>query len=151
VAYADIDAIDLSAAGTKQVDVAHDVCGAIDGHDRDDRDRRTGGAAGRHPPAAPEMNADRTGVYNRRAAGWNAAAGERSRDFRSIRHSPDGANVAGAVVIRGIVRKDGTIDKRGDHQGTSPTASAMRRARRWSVGSSVPRRIAASRSTSITR
>ena len=114
VAYADIDAIDVSAAGSKQVDVATtsaapmappaastDTTATTETTETEEPQQP--------PPTAPEMNADRAGVYAAVPPGGTQPE-ETSRVIPRYPPLARRANVAGAVVIRGIVRKDGTID-----------------------------------------
>ena len=107
VAYADIDSIDVSAAGSKQVDVATTSAAPTTTATTDTTATEE---QPQPPPApAPEMNADRTGVYSAVPPGGT----QPEETDRVMPHYPAlarRANVAGAVVIRGIVRKDGTID-----------------------------------------
>jgi TonB family protein len=108
VAYADIDAIDVSAAGSKQVDVATTSAAP-------NTTATTETTASEEPPeqappaAAPEMNADRSGVYSAVPPGGTQPE-ETNRVIPRYPPLARRAGVAGAVVIRGIVRKDGTID-----------------------------------------
>src|SRR3954454_5931392 len=111
VAYADIDSIDVSAAGSKQVDVATTSAAPAS----TDTTATTDTTASEEPPEqqpptnAPEMNADRTGVYTAVPPGGTQPQ-ETDRVMPQYPSLARRANVAGAVVIRGIVRKDGTID-----------------------------------------
>jgi TonB family protein len=108
VAYADIDAIDVSAAGTKQVDVAT-TSAAPSTATTETTDTEAPEEPQQPPAAAPEMNADRTGVYTAVPQGGTQPQ-ESDRVIPQYPALARRANVAGAVVIRGIVRKDGTID-----------------------------------------
>jgi len=110
VAYADIDAIDVSAAGTKQVDVATTSAAPSAATATTDTTETEAPEEPQQPPAAaPEMNADRTGVYTAVPPGGTQPQ-ESDRVIPQYPALARRANVAGAVVIRGIVRKDGTID-----------------------------------------
>jgi TonB family protein len=110
VAYADIDAIDVSAAGTKQVDVATTSAAPSAATATTETTDTEAPEEPQPPPAAaPEMNADRTGVYTAVPPGGTQPQ-ESDRVIPQYPALARRANVAGAVVIRGIVRKDGTID-----------------------------------------
>lgn len=110
VAYADIDAIDVSAAGSKQVDVATTSAAPTATTATTDTTASEEPPPEQAPPAAaPEMNADRSGVYSAVPPGGTQPE-ERNRVIPRYPPLARRAGVAGAVVIRGIVRKDGTID-----------------------------------------
>ncbi|HEY4640688.1 MAG TPA: TonB family protein [Thermoanaerobaculia bacterium] len=114
VGYADIDTIDVSAAGTKQVDVAT-TSAAPTATDTTATTASTDTTATEEPPeqpapsVAPEMSADRAGVYAAVPAGGTQPE-ETNRVIPRYPAMARRSGVAGAVVIRGIVRKDGTID-----------------------------------------
>jgi TonB family protein len=113
IAYADVDAIDISSSGTHQLEVPSSAA-TIPPTD----------TAGTAPPVAdtameapaipepepqPEPVERTTGVYSAVPPG-----GTQPEELdRAIPRYPIGArraNVQGPVVIRGIVRRDGTID-----------------------------------------
>jgi len=109
VAYADIDAIDVSAAGSKQVDVATTSAAQPSLPETQTTETTATEEPEQPPPAAPEMHADRTGVYAAVPPGGTQPE-ETNRVIPRYPPLARRSNVAGAVVIRGIVRKDGTID-----------------------------------------
>jgi TonB family protein len=109
VAYADIDSIDVSAAGSKQVDVATTSAAPAPTETTETTDTTATEEPVQPPPAAPEMHADRTGVYAAVPPG-GTQPDETNRVIPRYPPLARRSNVAGAVVIRGIVRKDGTID-----------------------------------------
>jgi protein TonB len=119
VAYADVDAIDVSSAGTRQLEVRTDTAPA---------QTDTTASTATQPPAplptasqapAPEMPApqpaqapareDHAGVYAAVPAG-----GTQPEEIDRVipRYPPVArrAGIQGPVVVRGIVRRDGTID-----------------------------------------
>lgn len=114
IAYADIDAIDISSSGTHQLEVQTSSAEA---------GVQPGDTAGTAPPVAdtalaepplvaepqPEPVERSTGVYSAVPPG-----GTQPEELdRAIPRYPVGArraSVQGPVVIRGIVRRDGTID-----------------------------------------
>jgi len=107
VAYADIDSIDVTTAGTKQVDVA---TSSASQPATETTDTSTPEEEPQQPPApAPEMSADRAGVYSAVPTGGTQPE-ETDRVIPQYPSMARRAGVSGAVVIRGIVRKDGTID-----------------------------------------
>lgn len=114
IAYADVDAIDISSSGTHQLEVQTSST---------DTAIQPGDTVGTQPPIAsttvpeeppisepqPEPIERTTGVYSAVPAG-----GTQPEELdRAIPRYPAGARragVQGPVVIRGIVRRDGTID-----------------------------------------
>ncbi len=107
VAYADIDAVDVTGAGTRQLDVATTSSPATS-------TAATETAREEPPPQAtaptsPEPTPEPAGVYAAVPAGGTQPE-ETDRVIPRYPALARRANVAGAVVIRGIVRKDGTID-----------------------------------------
>ncbi len=119
VAYADVDAVDVTATGAPQLDVA--TTATAPPLDRDDR---VGGTSRRPRPRRRQRRRFRRSRLRRlpslrrrtRAACTRRyRRAERSRKMidRVIPRYPATARMAGvggAVVIRGIVRKDGRID-----------------------------------------
>jgi len=122
VAYADVDAIDVSASGAPQLDVRNTDTAPIPAPIPTGT---TASAATRPspetvpaqvppveapPPAAPEpVRTDRGGVYSVVPAGGSQPE-EVERVVPRYPAMARRAGVAGPVVIRGIVRRDGTID-----------------------------------------
>ena len=119
IAYADVDAIDVSSAGTRQLEVRTDTNAAT---------TDTTATTATQPPAplptaseapAPAMpepqpaqvpaREDRAGVYAAVPAG-----GTQPEEVERVipRYPPMArrAGIQGPVVVRGIVRRDGTID-----------------------------------------
>jgi len=120
IAYADVDAIDVSSAGTRQLEVRTDTAATTT--------TETAAATTTQPPeataSAPEpaptpapqpqpaevpASADRSGVYAAVPAG-----GTQPEELDRVipRYPPMARRMGlqGAVVVRGIVRRDGTID-----------------------------------------
>ena len=120
IAYADVDAIDISAAG-RQLEV-HTDTGATTDTASTSEPVPTDTTASNQPPAVTEPaplpvapapatppTADRTGVYAAVPPGGTQPE-EIERVVPRYPMVARRANVAGAVVVRGIVRRDGTID-----------------------------------------
>jgi TonB family protein len=115
VAYADVDAIDVSGSGTPQLDVRTTSTGpAATETTASAAPVPTAIATAIEPPSEPEpapepVRTDRGGVYSVVPAG-----GTQPEEIdRVVPRYPGAARrvgIAGAVVIRGIVRRDGTID-----------------------------------------
>jgi TonB family protein len=117
IAYADVDAIDISSSGTHQLEVPSSAAAVVPTSDT------ATDTAATAPPVAdtaveaptvpeaprPEPVERTTGVYSAVPPG-----GTQPEELdRAIPRYPVGArraNVQGPVVIRGIVRRDGTID-----------------------------------------
>ena len=109
VAYADIDAIDVTSAGTRQLDVSTAT------------PPRTESAPPAVPPppttdtvaptqSAPAVTpAPEPGIYSAVPLGGTQPE-ETDRVIPQYPAVARRANVQGAVVLRGVVRKDGTID-----------------------------------------
>ena len=112
IAYADVDAIDVSSAGTRQVEVHTDTT-ATDTR-RDDvrgRPRRKPRRSRRPKPRRPRCTWRRTtdGVYSAVPAGGTQPE-ETDRVVPRYPMMARRAGIQGPVVVRGIVRRDGTID-----------------------------------------
>jgi len=110
IAYADVDAIDVSSAGTRQLEVRTDTTATTES-------AATTTTAQPRPPAQPApqpaaevpASADRSGVYAAVPAGGTQPE-EVARQIPRYPAIARRAGVQGAVVVRGIVRRDGTID-----------------------------------------
>jgi TonB family protein len=111
IAYADVDAIDVSSAGTKQVEVHTDTTTT-------DTAATTSAApppvpTETQPPTetAPQVNVatDNGGVYSAVPAGGTQPE-ETDRVVPRYPMMARRAGIQGPVVVRGIVRRDGTID-----------------------------------------
>jgi TonB family protein len=111
IAYADVDAVDVSSAGTRQVDVHTEAAPT-------DTTASTATAAPIAPPE-PEVPADtegqvhaatdNAGVYSAVPAGGTQPE-ETDRVVPRYPMVARRAAIQGPVVVRGIVRRDGTID-----------------------------------------
>jgi TonB family protein len=105
VAYADVDVIDVSSAGTRQLEVRTETTATTSPPTASETTASTA-----PPPAeAVAPRADRSGVYAAVPAG-----GTQPEEIDRVipRYPPIArrASVQGPVVVRGIVRRDGTID-----------------------------------------
>jgi TonB family protein len=117
VAYADVDAIDVSGSGTPQLDVRTTSAGTASTETTASAaPAPTETATAVMPPTetatepAPEpVRTDRGGVYSVVPAGGTQPE-EVERVVPRYPGAARRAGVAGPVVIRGIVRRDGTID-----------------------------------------
>jgi TonB family protein len=112
IAYADVDAIDVSSAGTRQLEVSTGTPPPTETTASAESSSTEGvppiPEPGIVPPISPATAPDQ-GVYSAVPVG-----GTQPEEIeRIVPHYPSNArrnNVQGAVVVRGIVRKDGTID-----------------------------------------
>jgi TonB family protein len=121
IAYADVDAIDVSSAGTRQLEVRTDTNATT-------TDTTATATTATQPPAplptaseapAPAMpepqpaqvpaREDRAGVYAAVPAGGTQPE-ETERVIPRYPPMARRAGIQGPVVVRGIVRRDGTID-----------------------------------------
>jgi TonB family protein len=121
IAYADVDAIDVSSAGTKQVDVHTDapVTSTTASTTASNPPPQTASAAPAEPapPAdvpdqpSPQVRAatDNAGVYSAVPPGGTQPE-EADRVVPRYPMMARRAGIQGPVVVRGIVRRDGTID-----------------------------------------
>jgi TonB family protein len=111
IAYADVDAIDVSSAGTRQVEVHTDTTAT---------DTASPSATATSPvpteseaPAEPapqvHVATDNAGVYSAVPAGGTQPE-ETDRVVPRYPMVARRAGIQGPVVVRGIVRRDGTID-----------------------------------------
>src|SRR5438067_1269839 len=104
VAYADVDAVDVSSAGTRQLEVRTDTTAA-------ETTATTATQPSAPLPTASEAPAreDRAGVYAAVPAGGTQPE-EVDRVIPRYPPLARRAGIQGPVVVRGIVRRDGTID-----------------------------------------
>lgn len=113
IAYADVDAIDVSAAG-RQLEVHTDTTSTTETTATSEPPpTETQAASIPAPEPAPQpvspIPSERTGVYPAVPPGGTQPE-ETDRVVPRYPIMARRANVAGAVVVRGIVRRDGTID-----------------------------------------
>lgn len=117
IAYAGVDAIDISASGTRQLEVATESLPETSTAATETMPPVADTAVTEPPVFAPEpaqvpepepVEAS-TGVYSAVPPGGTQPE-ETSRVVPRYPSSARRAGVAGAVVVRGIVRRDGTID-----------------------------------------
>jgi len=109
IAYLDVDAVDVSSAGTKQVDVRTDAAPTTAPPTATDTAATAPAEAPPTPPPVAEAEADRGGVYPAVPPGGTQPE-EVDRVVPQYPSMARRAGVAGSVVIRGIVRRDGSID-----------------------------------------
>jgi TonB family protein len=115
VAYADVDAVDVTSAGTKQFDVA--TSSAAPPPAATETTATQPPAADTMPPPVEEPPVQPPAAAVPESHGVYAAVppgGTQPEEIERVipRYPPLArrANISGAVVIRGIVRRDGTID-----------------------------------------
>ncbi|MEA2162436.1 MAG: hypothetical protein QOK37_563 [Thermoanaerobaculia bacterium] len=116
IAYADVDAIDVSSAGTRQLDVRTDTTATDTAAATATTETPVGAIAqtGTEPPPPPAavqvpVAADNGGVYSAVPAGGTQPE-ETDRVVPRYPVIARRAGIQGPVVVRGIVRRDGTID-----------------------------------------
>lgn len=115
VAYADVDAIDVTASGSPQLEVATDTAG-VPSTIEPPPTETTASVPPIEPPPLPAIEPeapsdliDRSGVYAAVPPGGTQPE-EIDRVVPRYPAEARRAGVSGAVVIRGIVRRDGRID-----------------------------------------
>ncbi len=112
IAYADVDKIDVTASGSPQLNVATSTSlAATDTTTTAPPPSEVPQTASEAPiePPAPAPVEERTGVYTAVPPGGTQPE-EIDRVVPQYPMAARAANVGGSVVIRGIVRRDGTID-----------------------------------------
>jgi len=110
IAYADVDAIDVSSAGTRQVEVHTDTT-VTDTTASTTTSTPAVPTETQPPEPAPEVHVatDNGGVYSAVPAGGTQPE-ETDRVVPRYPMMARRAGIQGPVVVRGIVRRDGTID-----------------------------------------
>jgi len=111
IAYADVDAIDVSSAGTRQVEVHTDT--TVTDTTASTAMATTTAPTESQPPAEPppqvHVAEDNAGVYSAVPAGGTQPE-ETDRVVPRYPMMARRSGIQGPVVVRGIVRRDGTID-----------------------------------------
>ncbi len=111
IAYADVDAIDVSSAGTRQVEVHTDT--TVTDTTASTAMATTTAPTESQPPAEPppqvHVAEDKAGVYSAVPAGGTQPE-ETDRVVPRYPMMARRSGIQGPVVVRGIVRRDGTID-----------------------------------------
>lgn len=117
IAYADVDAIDVSSTGTRQLEVRTDTATSQTETTGTPAPPPETASAAPQPVTPPQpqpqpvapATADRTGVYAAVPAGGTQPE-EVDRVIPRYPIAARAAHIEGSVVVRGIVRRDGTID-----------------------------------------
>jgi TonB family protein len=115
IAYADVDAIDVSSAGTRQVDVHTDTTATDTTASSEtaaapaEADSQPSAEQPRDSAPQVPVAADNAGVYTAVPAGGTQPE-ETDRVVPRYPMMARRAAIQGPVVVRGIVRRDGTID-----------------------------------------
>jgi len=111
IAYADVDAIDVSSAGTRQVEVHTDttVTDTTASTAMATSTAPTQTQPPNEPPPQVHVAEDNAGVYSAVPAGGTQPE-ETDRVVPRYPMMARRAGIQGPVVVRGIVRRDGTID-----------------------------------------
>jgi len=114
IAYADVDAIDVSSVGTRQLEVHTDTAATDTASPTatatSSAPAETETQAPAEPPPEVHVATDNAGVYSAVPAGGTQPE-ETDRVVPRYPILARRAAVQGPVVVRGIVRRDGTIDE----------------------------------------
>ena len=113
IAYADVDAIDVSSVGTRQLEVHTDTAATDTASPTatatSSAPAETETQAPAEPPPEVHVATDNAGVYSAVPAGGTQPE-ETDRVVPRYPPLARRAGIQGPVVVRGIVRRDGTID-----------------------------------------
>lgn len=113
IAYADVDAIDVSSVGTRQMEVHTDTTATDTASPPATATSPAPAEAQAQTPAEPppevHVATDNAGVYSAVPAGGTQPV-ETDRVVPRYPMMARRAGIQGPVVVRGIVRRDGTID-----------------------------------------